>query len=142
MDKQTLMLSVVARTLALGRGRLETALSLERCVFIPILHDKYRISLDVETGAWDWYLSYAYLTEARFQEIANGHSILVDEDYQNSEGDILYVPYGLGCFGSSLKSVLYELAQQGSATHIACRREYTHSPGKSRIHKIKVRKPK
>lgn len=139
MNKQSLMLSVIARTLVLGRGHLETALSLERTVFIPILHDKYEISINEHTGEWDWFFSYAYLTEDRLREIDSGESILRDEDYQDSAGEILYIPYGTGHFSNSQKSEFSKLALKGSASYVVCHRSYNDPKKKSKLSKVKVR---
>ena len=139
MNKQTLMLSVMAKTLCLGWGDRETALSLERSVFLPIIHDKYLMGVIDEDGSWLWFFSYVYISEQRLEELQSFGEPLNDEDYLNSTGDVFYVPYGVGEFPKTLKSDFIRLAEAGKCKYIATHRANKNPEKPHRFAKIKLR---
>ena len=140
MNKQTLMLSVMAKTLYLGWGDRETALSLERSVFLPIIHDKYLMGTIGEDGYLLWFSSYVYISEQRLEELQSFEEPLNDEDYLNSTGDVFYTPYAVGeSFPKTLKSDLIRLAEAGKCKYMARHKANKNPEKPPRLAKIKLR---
>lgn len=120
-----LIMTIMAKILEAGSGSI-TVSDFERCVILPVLHNKHLSGTSDPDHIWDWWVSYVYLSEARAKEVFEDGDLLNDDDYRNNQGDVLYFPYGVVRKGSKfikMTSLLQELARKGGVNRIMTHRQ-------------------